>query len=718
MRTRTIADPVPRPQHPTCARSTARAVCRGALAGVVLLLCAACGTPVGVRRMDPTDVHRALTRSVLTSDELSTPTRNALFQHDLVESWEDDPAGTIAALHQVVASGRARRNDVYALAELSFAHADRTNDPAYHRAAAVYAWLFFFPADDPTPLDVLDSRTRVAADLYNRGLARGFALGPDGEFVPREGSYTTPFGFLDVYFDPAELVRGHRKLVKFVPVAELEVEGLATRYRWSGLGAPLAASTEPLDPAKGYDDYVQPWSKVPVTALLELDDVEAQLPTGRVAGRLTLENAVTESSVVIRGRELSLEKETTASLAYMLAESPVWQREIAGFLQRVAAIPKGTELGSLAPYTPGKIPVVFVHGTASSPGRWAQMLNELTNDGRIGPRIQPWLFMYDTGNPIGYSALLLRDSLNEMVEHLDPEGKDPALRSMVVVGHSQGGLLAKLTAIDSGDRFWRMVSDRPLEALRLDFEERETVRKMAFVEPVPHVKRVVFIATPHHGSYLAGSWLAHQIANLIRLPANLTRLGARLVESGFGTPEARARAFTPSVIGMTPGQPLLEELAATPLVPGVHSHSIIAVTDLDAPREEAEDGVVAYTSAHIDGVDSEYVVLSGHSCQDNPHTIEEVRRILLEHIAEFDARQGAEREAEREAKVGARPPGAVTAADLADGSQGRIPQGSRRNLTRGFGAPALASSGRGKACSGESSNFWRHSCASAARAGR
>lgn len=44
--------------------------------------------------------------------------------------------------------------------------------------------------------------------------------------------------------------------------------------------------------------------------------------------------------------------------------------------------------------------------------------------------------------------------------------------------------------------------------------------------------------------------------------------------------------------------------------------------------------MVKYTSAHIDGVDSELVVRSGHSLQQHPHTIEEVRRILLLHAAE------------------------------------------------------------------------------------
>ena len=33
-----------------------------------------------------------------------------------------------------------------------------------------------------------------------------------------------------------------------------------------------------------------------------------------------------------------------------------------------------------------------------------------------------------------------------------------------------------------------------------------------------------------------------------------------------------------------------------------------------------------------DGMESEFIVRSGHSCQGHPFTIEEVRRILLEHL--------------------------------------------------------------------------------------
>ena len=42
--------------------------------------------------------------------------------------------------------------------------------------------------------------------------------------------------------------------------------------------------------------------------------------------------------------------------------------------------------------------------------------------------------------------------------------------------------------------------------------------------------------------------------------------------------------------------------------------------------------MVEFKSAHLDGVASEFVVRSEHSCQEHPFTIEEVRRILLEHL--------------------------------------------------------------------------------------
>jgi pimeloyl-ACP methyl ester carboxylesterase len=241
--------------------------------------------------------------------------------------------------------------------------------------------------------------------------------------------------------------------------------------------------------------------------------------------------------------------------------------------------------------------------------------------------------MYDTGNPIPYSGALLRQALVDAVHRLDPDGTDPALQQMVVVGHSQGGLLTKLTAVDTGDNLWRNISDKPFDENDFAPEDRDLVKRVAFMTPLPFVKRVVFIATPHRGSYLTLFSVAQWIRGFIRLPGNLLRVGA-----SFAAQRPNWRIPT-SLDNMTPGNPFIKALSQIPLAPGVTGHSIIAVQG-DGPPEEGNDGVVEYTSAHIDGVESELVVRSSHSCQSNPNVVAEVRRILIENAKAAEAAGG------------------------------------------------------------------------------
>jgi hypothetical protein len=82
---------------------------------------------------------------------------------------------------------------------------------------------------------------------------------------------------------------------------------------------------------------------------------------------------------------------------------------------------------------------------------------------------------------------------------------------------------------------------------------------------------------------------------------------------------------------MDPGNRFIRAISEIPIAPDVTANSIIAVTQ-EKDIEHGDDGVVKYQSAHIDGVESELVVQSTHSAQANPHTVAEVRRILLEHL--------------------------------------------------------------------------------------
>jgi len=595
----------------------------------ILLAQSACFAPIRVKRVDAKRVHRALTDNELTRGEISRETRNLLYNYDLTERYAKDPAGAIQELHAAYLAGKMLPEERAALAELAFHYAENGGGRRFHLLSAVYAWMYLFPDDPKDQPSRFSPRVRFACDLYNRGLTEALKNGKDVEL--RSGTYQSPYGTLDVRFDPSALRWGEHELVNPVPIAELQVDGFPTYYRWTGIGAPLAAGVKSIEGSKDVDLLARR-VRVPVTALLRFTNLEAQLRTRHIEATLEIYPGYGDRTVTIAGREVPLEAEPTAAMALTLSETDIWSRELTGFL-RSGLIDKKTRLVSTRPYEPGLIPVVFVHGTASSAARWAQMYNELDNDPRIHKRFQFWFFSYETGNPIAYSSMLLRDALTNAVATLDPERRDPALRHMVVIGHSQGGLLTKATVVESGSRFWDNISHTPFDELRMSDATRELLRRALFFHPVPEVRRVVFIATPHHGSYIAGSWFAHQLARLVKAPLDVSK---GVGEAITGNREAlvlkgtEARIPT-SVDNMTPGNRFVRTLVTIPVAPGVTAHSIIPITDGKiAPN--AGDGVVKYESAHIDGVESELVVQSPHSCQDNPHTIGEVRRILLEHL--------------------------------------------------------------------------------------
>lgn len=220
------------------------------------------------------------------------------------------------------------------------------------------------------------------------------------------------------------------------------------------------------------------------------------------------------------------------------------------------------------------------------------------------------------------------------MQQLDPEGKDPALRQMVVIGHSQGGLLTKLTVVKSGTRFWDNFSKAPLEELNIKPETRDLLRRALFVEPVPYVRRVIFVATPHRGTPLAALGIVGWLTRFITLPVNMVGVATDLLTlNKEGLLKRRIDRIPSAVENMSPSHPFIKTLSSLPIAEGVTAHSIIAVKG-DGPPEEGSDGVVPYRSAHIEPVASEKVVKSSHAVQSNPHAIEEIRRILIEHAGE------------------------------------------------------------------------------------
>ena len=627
---------------------SSRALAAAALVAVLGL--AACATPIGVTRADTQTVYRDLMRSVLSTGELSEYSEIVLRRNGLAQRYDDDPVATMA---QMRGNGRDLSLDrLFALSELSFLYAERERSPEYYLAAALYAYAFVMERRSAIGAG-LDPRARLAAYIYNLGISNGLSPvqpAPNTDLAEasrqaaggatarevdlRDRTLKLPWGELELRGNPEELLWSGYRMTRFVSIGELKVRGMRNRYRQAGIGAPLAADITPEGSgpvAEAARKRIPPRGKVAVTAFVRLEDPVGSLAESRVPARLEIYAADQATTLQVGGGTVPLELDPTATLAYQLEGAPVWATELGSFLTADFKVNR-EQLFMMKPYRPGRIPVVLIHGTASSPARWAEMYNELTNDPVLRDRLQFWVFTYSTSNPILQSAAELRQTLRDVVEEVDPEGKDPALQNMVLIGHSQGGLLTRLMITESGTRFWDSAVSVPFSEIDAPAQTKALLQRVVFFEPVPSVKRVIFISTPHGGSFRVSALVLTLIRKLVTLPVTLvseidevTRLNAtKLKQFGEGLPTA--------VDNMNPRGRFVHTLATAPMAPNVPKHSIISVIG-EGPVSGKTDGVVAYESAHLEGVTSEKIVRSSHSTQGEPGTILEVRRILLEHVA-------------------------------------------------------------------------------------
>ncbi|HEY6300359.1 MAG TPA: hypothetical protein VIW95_12040 [Candidatus Binatus sp.] len=600
---------------------------------IVVLLSSGCATPVGVKRLDEQAAHRELNANVLSTGKPSDYSTQILERSALTDRFKSDPQTVLAELNSGLGK-TDERDRLFALSELSFEYAEESGNQSYYLASAAYAYAFLFPtnsADAPGPYD---PRLTLSVDLYNRGIALGLATEDGKEVDLSARELSLPFGSLSLGVEPEGFNYGGNHLTKFVSLADLAVRGLRNTYRRPGIGAALSARVE-VTPGSPASRWIPPTAKVPITAFVRFDDPRLAMSNGRLRGTVELYDEDRAGFVQIGTRSVPLESDPSAALAYRLEGAPIWDFELAGFRKGDLSLPgfrSGADVSGLFmlhPYHAGMIPVVFVHGTASSPARWAEMANELLGDPVIASRYQLWFFLYNSGNPIALSAMRLRESLIAVRKDVDPDGKDPALNQMVVIGHSQGGLLTKMMVVDSGNRFWSNVSSVPFDQVQLDPETRDLASRALFFKPQPFVTRVIFIATPHRGSYMASNPIVKMGNKFINLPGGLAKsaiqLGKLRESSMMGSP-----VIPTALDNMDSSNRFIKVLSASPIAPGVHAHSIIPVKG-SGPVEDGNDGVVEYKSAHIDGVESELVVRSGHSTQARPETIEEVRRILYEH---------------------------------------------------------------------------------------
>ena len=604
-------------------------------AALVLLVClaflAGCATPIGVKKLSPQKAYQNAYANPLNAGVLSDQAKSVFNRYDLLKQFDKDPAPTLAILHQQALDDE-RGDILYALAEGAYLYGSKLARsvqveeqelaPDYFMLSALYSWYFVRAERANQSLNIFDNRVRAAIDMYNFGLWQAFETGGNEGLALKTAERQLPFGSISISLDTSQFPWKIEEFEKFLPADRYAVRGVSVRNRVAGIGLPMIAIKE--------DDG----QAVPATAILRVEGDLATLNAN--AERATLELYSTKDTATVQSKDgiaIPLESDLTTPLAYRMEGSSAFDLNLGVFLGKEPnTIPDGLYMTEA--YRPGKIPVVLVHGTASSPVWWVELLNTLTADPQIRERYQFWYFVYTSNKPVAMSAAELRDALNEKMAALDPQGKYMALQQMVVAGHSQGGLLTKFTAVDTGDSLVQSLTGKDLASLDMPEEKKAQIGRLLVVKPLPFVKTVIFFSTPHRGSFQSKAWNRNLLRWLISLPANMVKTTMDTFD--YMTDDVkkimggRKTVFT-SADGMSPDNPMLKVLAEIPLAPWIKGHSIIAVQGGGDPKL-GDDGVVKYSSAHLDGMESEFIVKSDHSSQLNPLAIDEMRRILVENL--------------------------------------------------------------------------------------
>ncbi len=288
----------------------------------------------------------------------------------------------------------------------------------------------------------------------------------------------------------------------------------------------------------------------------------------------------------------------------------------------------------ITPYDPEKIPVVLMHGLASSPDAFSNVINELSPEPWFRDKYQFWLFNYPTGNPWFYSGMRFRQVMRDACDFARTQGHDQNLERMVVVSHSMGGLIARSSVSNPGTVFQDAVFSKPVNDLSLTESERLLIHESLLFEPLEEPSRMVYMAVPHRGSPLANLRISLLISRIIQLPKTLTveLLDSSLLAMGdviIG--DNPVKRMPTSINSLSPDNRMTVALNELPLPAHLPSHSIIGDRGRgDTP--DSSDGIVPFWSSHVTPVASETIVPSNHAVPDNLEANSELKRILQLHL--------------------------------------------------------------------------------------
>lgn len=625
---------------------------------ICLMVCGLTGCSstkyLSVRKVPRNPLNSMLSLTSYRGPRPSPRTSQLLRRYDLEEQQSKTSQVALVNLEQQIQENPDPEK-IYSYAELAYIDGQRAlgkgNEAAamdLFGASVSHAYLYLFDPNLDRFRNPYDPQFRQACDVYNGALEAGMRILKNrGRLKPGAVQTIKTSGR---QFELSIEIRGPWHVddigdLEFV--SDFEIEGLRNHYRTFGLGVPMIAVRAPHRHQNPAENYYPPGLTFPVTAFLRMERqnhgvAQASTNANQLRCVIELHDSLSTDQLEVSQRLVPLETDLSVPLGYFL-DSPSFKAEqiAAVGLLRPSSAQKVEGIYMVEPYDPDKIPVLMVHGLASSPTTWMEMFNDLRALPEIRNRFQFWFYLYPTGQPFWISAKKLRDDLEQLQHALDPQRANPALGQMVLVGHSMGGLVSRLQVTESGNDFWRIVSDKRFEDLKTDAETREKLRRILFFEPNPSIRRVVTIGTPHRGSDFANDATRYLGRKLIALPKRMVQTSQRLV---WDNPDffknMELLTTTTSIDSLAPDSPIFPVLNRAPHAEWTHLHNIagvIAKQGLLGHITETGDGIVDFDSAHWEEAESEMTVEADHvNVHRHPRSVLEVRRILLEHLRELE----------------------------------------------------------------------------------
>ncbi|WP_370680357.1 esterase/lipase family protein [Comamonas sp. GB3 AK4-5] len=616
---------------------------------------------VKVSSIQPSDYLAQRRADVLTSGQLSPATRESL----RVMGSESKPCLADASACRDQLRSSAGLTDEQRLSALSELWAKQAMDqeretPGSAIAAwlesARYAWAYlFFTERSPSERAFEDRQTQVR-DYYNYAAQQAVT----GLFKHRdELSVELPTDLDELHGDRIRWQQwqltvelsglrqpAHRVLPQeLVAAASLTFSGLRNIYRRDGFGAELVAVFPPPPEAAGPDPR---WGRMQgppyqealfpaITALLQFEGSNLAQVLATQALSVRLMDPYRQSEVKLAGNRVPLAGNFTSGYGLWLARSGFSTQAVRSLLGMGNGIVQ-PQIYLMQPYDPDRRVVVMLHGLASSPEAWINVANEVLGDELLRSNYQIWQVYYPTNAPLALNHHAIREALTETLQHFDPDGKAPASHHLTLVGHSMGGVLSRLMVSSTqGQLLNAMTTELELELSASAKRQLEGhLSEYLEFEPFPQVDSAIFIAAPHRGTGFASNRLARWVANLITLPISMveqfTDVARAVANAAPRTGKQGLLRIPNGIDNLSDKDPFVRAAAELPISSKVRYHSIIGIDNPKLPLEESSDSIVPYSSAHLAGAASERIVPSGHSVQEQPQSIVEIRRILRSQL--------------------------------------------------------------------------------------